>query len=31
VLDESEHVTRELLDTVLIDYAAHTSARRAAS
>jgi hypothetical protein len=31
VLDEFEHVTRELLDTVLIDYAAHTSARRAAS
>src|SRR5436309_1981110 len=31
VLNESEHITRELLDTVLIDYAAHTSARRAAS
>jgi hypothetical protein len=31
VLDETEHITRALLDTVLIDYAAHTSARRAAS
>lgn len=31
VLDESEHIDRKLLDAVLIDYAAHTSARRAAS
>lgn len=31
VLDESEQVTKELMDTVLIDYAAHTAARRSAS
>jgi Bacterial TniB protein len=31
ILDESEHITRELMDTVLIDYAAHTAAQRSAS
>jgi len=31
VLDESEQVTRELMDNVLIDYAAHTAAKRSAS
>lgn len=31
MLDESESVTRELMDTVLIDYAAQTSAQRSAS
>jgi len=31
MLDETESVTRELMDTVLIDYAAKTSSRRNAS
>jgi hypothetical protein len=31
VLDESEQITRELMDSVLIDYAAQTSAQRTAS
>ncbi|ORW05883.1 ATP/GTP-binding protein [Mycobacterium kyorinense] len=31
MLSETEQVTRELMDTVLIDYAAHTAAQRSAS
>jgi len=31
MLDGTEHVTRALTDTVLIDYAAHTAAARTAS
>jgi hypothetical protein len=31
MLDESEQVTRELMDTVLIDYAAQTASQRSAS
>jgi hypothetical protein len=31
VLDETEQITRQLLDTVLVDYAAHTAAQRTAS
>jgi len=31
ILDESEQITRELMDTVLIDYAAHIAAQRSAS
>lgn len=30
MLDGSEKVTRELMDSVLIDYAAHTAAARTA-
>ncbi|MGC7202897.1 ATP/GTP-binding protein, partial [Mycobacteroides abscessus subsp. massiliense] len=30
MLDGTEKVTRELMDTVLIDYAAHTAAARTA-
>jgi len=31
MLDGTEHVTRALMGTVLIDYAAHTAAARTAS
>jgi len=31
MLDGTEHITREAMDDILIDYAAHTAAARTAS